>query len=158
MLTATNCTKCIIDGPALVLNGENAINDYDNITTLFVRGEKTYLALNPAEGKTAIRNLKELWLGDWQRIAKPEGADFSSSLGTITLDDGNTYFGKAIICKGSLADVNRDGSVDVADIGCIIDVMAGTASITIEIFADVNADGSVDVADIGSVIDEMAAN
>lgn len=158
LLTSTNCTKCIIDGPALVLNGENAINDCDNITTLFVRGEKTYLKLNPAEGKTAIRNLKELWLGDWQRIAKPEGANFSSSLGTITLDDGNTYFGKAIICKGSLADVNRDGSVDVADIGCIIDVMAGTASITIEIFADVNADGSVDVADIGSVIDEMAAN
>ncbi|MBO7140666.1 MAG: dockerin type I repeat-containing protein [Prevotella sp.] len=155
---AGDCNKCIIDGSTLVLNGRNAIMDYDNDATLFVRGEKAYLALNPAEGQLAINNLSQLWLNGGQRIAKPEGAKFSTSLKTLTLDDVNAYKGKAIICKGSLADVNRDGTVDVADIGCVIDAMAGTASSEIMIFADVNADGTVDVADIGSVIDEMAAN
>ena len=55
-------------------------------------------------------------------------------------------------------DVNGDGTVDVADIAAIIDVMAGatvpeaSASGT----ADVNGDGTVDVADIAAVIDIMA--
>ena len=59
---------------------------------------------------------------------------------------------KAASKKG---DVNGDGSVDVADIGAIIDVMAKGGSNTA---ADVNGDGVVDVADIGTVIDIMAAN
>lgn len=158
LLTSGTCTKCIIDGPALVLNGENAIKDYNNITSLMVRGDKTYLALNPDEGKPAIKNLKELQLVYGQRIAKPEGAYFSTLLNALTLDGENICTGKAIICSGSLADVNRDGTVDVADIGCIIDAMAGSASQAIKVFADVNADGTIDVADIGTVIDEMAAS
>ena len=56
------------------------------------------------------------------------------------------------------ADVNRDGTVDVADIATIIDVMAKGASAFPEYDADVNEDGTVDVADIASVIDVMAAN
>ena len=157
LLTSGTCTKCIIDGPALVLNGENAIKDYNNITSLMVRGDKTYLALNPDEGKPAIKNLKELQLVYGQRIAKPEGAYFSTLFNALTLDGENICTGKAIICSGSLAEVNRDGTVDVADIGCIIDAMAESASPSIEVFADVNADGTIDVADIGTVIDEMAA-
>lgn len=50
-------------------------------------------------------------------------------------------------------DVNGDGSVNVADIAAIIDVMAGIGA---EPKADVNADGSVNVADIASVISIMA--
>ena len=56
------------------------------------------------------------------------------------------------------ADVNRDGTIDVADIATIIDVMAKGASAFPEYDADVNEDGTVDVADIASVIDVMAAN
>ncbi len=58
------------------------------------------------------------------------------------------------------ADVNGDGSVDVADIGFIIDVMAGVnvPDESAAAKADVNGDGAVDVADISSVIDIMAAN
>ena len=56
------------------------------------------------------------------------------------------------------ADVNRDGTVDVADIATIIDVMAKGTSAFPEYDADVNEDGTVDVADIASVIDVMAAN
>ncbi|MBO7139230.1 MAG: dockerin type I repeat-containing protein [Prevotella sp.] len=56
------------------------------------------------------------------------------------------------------ADVNRDGTVDVADIATIIDVMAKGTDAFPEYDADVNEDGTVDVADIASVIDVMAAN
>ena len=64
-------------------------------------------------------------------------------------------------------DVNLDGTVDVADIAAIIDVMAGvtipdeSASGDAEepkTRADVNQDGTVDVADIATVIDIMAGN
>ena len=54
--------------------------------------------------------------------------------------------------NGLKGDVNGDGSVDVADIAAIIDVMAGTPNSS----ADVNSDGTVDVADIAAVIDIMA--
>ncbi len=50
-------------------------------------------------------------------------------------------------------DVNADGTVDVADIAAVIDVMAGTAE---KGFADVNGDNSTDVADISMIIDAMA--
>ena len=53
-------------------------------------------------------------------------------------------------------DVNGDGSVDVADIAAIIDIMAG-GDPNVNPNADVNGDGSVDVADIAAVIDIMAA-
>ena len=57
-----------------------------------------------------------------------------------------------------VCDVNSDGSVDVADIASIIDVMAGVipSGTALAEAADVNGDGSVDVADIATVIDKMA--
>ena len=56
-------------------------------------------------------------------------------------------------------DVNGDGSVDVADIAAIIDVMAGTIvpEASASGNADVNKDGNVDVADIAAVSDIMSA-
>ena len=57
----------------------------------------------------------------------------------------------------SAGDVNGDGTVDVADIAAIIDVMAGTiTNDELRITADVNSDGAVDVADIAAVISIMA--
>ena len=53
-------------------------------------------------------------------------------------------------------DVNGDMTIDVADIGSVIDVMAGSAGVS-PAEADVNGDGVVDVADIGTIIDQMAA-
>ena len=53
------------------------------------------------------------------------------------------------------ADVNGDGSVDVADIASVIDVMAGN-TVNADA-ADTNHDGMVDVADIATIIDRMAA-
>ena len=66
------------------------------------------------------------------------------------------FFGKPVMAlKG---DVNGDGTVDVADIASIIDVMAGATApgASASDSADVNGDGTVDVADISSVIDIMA--
>ena len=63
------------------------------------------------------------------------------------------------ICSGlkvnmhKKGDVNGDGNVDVADIACVIDIMAGIGTNN---HADVNNDGNVDVADIASIIDIMA--
>lgn len=57
---------------------------------------------------------------------------------------------------GASCDVNRDGTVDVADIASIIDVMAGHGDAATKKRADVNNDGSVDVADIATVISKMA--
>lgn len=51
------------------------------------------------------------------------------------------------------ADVNNDGSVDVADVSAVISMMAG--AVTYE-NADVNGDGAVDVADISAIISYMA--
>ena len=53
-------------------------------------------------------------------------------------------------------DVNNDGTVDVADIATVIDVMAGGASSSLKGYADVNNDKTIDVADIASIIDIMA--
>ena len=88
----------------------------------------------------------------------------------FTVNDGSGHIQLSKV-KVSLAiydpqpmegDVNSDGSVDVADIATIIDVMAGhfpeniTPGTDPNLVADVNGDGSVDVADIASVISIMA--
>ena len=52
------------------------------------------------------------------------------------------------------ADVNRDGTVDVADISAVIDIMAGSADVS-SATADINGDGTVDVADIAAIITRM---
>ena len=92
------------------------------------------------------------------KIVKPKGAWFDPSLHGITVDGNILYAGNVVFYGGNIADVNRDGSVDVADIGCIIDAMTGSASGSLADNADVNNDGTVDVADIGAVIDAMAAS
>ena len=57
-------------------------------------------------------------------------------------------------------DTNGDGKVDVADIGYIIDAMAGATipEASASGKTDVNGDGTVDVADISAVITAMAAS
>ncbi|MBR6318993.1 MAG: family 43 glycosylhydrolase [Prevotella sp.] len=51
-------------------------------------------------------------------------------------------------------DVNKDGTVDVADISMVISVMAGSSTGN----TDVNGDGRTDVADISNIISIMAGN
>ncbi|MBQ0070080.1 MAG: leucine-rich repeat protein, partial [Bacteroidales bacterium] len=50
-------------------------------------------------------------------------------------------------------DVNKDGTVDIADVNLCIDVILGLASKSQWPAADVNGDGTVDVADMNAIID-----
>ncbi len=64
-----------------------------------------------------------------------------------------TSFASITIKAMMHGDVNEDGSVNVADIASVIDVMAAGTN---DKLADVNNDGRVDVADIAIIIDIMA--
>ena len=66
-----------------------------------------------------------------------------------------SYIVDDITTQSVKGDVNGDGTVNVADIGAVIDMMASSGYSKA---ADVNGDGNVDVADIGTIIDIMAAN
>ena len=68
----------------------------------------------------------------------------------VLLENGDMDICEGIDVKG---DVNGDGTVDVADIATIIDVMAKSAY---DPDVDVNDDNTIDVADIASIIDIMA--
>ena len=50
-------------------------------------------------------------------------------------------------------DLNNDGSIDIADVNGVINVMLGKAGMTP--IADVNGDGQVDIADINIIINVM---
>jgi hypothetical protein len=53
-------------------------------------------------------------------------------------------------------DINCDGSVDVADVNIIINIMLGkTASDELQARSDVTGDGSVDVADVNIIINTI---
>ena len=69
--------------------------------------------------------------------------------------EGNSSWEEYEITKPKMGDVNDDNSIDVADIGTVIDVMAGKA-LEYKDYADVNGDKNVDVADIATIIDIMA--
>ena len=110
--------------------------------------------------RSAIERLSKIELLDGQRILQPAGAEpFNDpEWGWYIGVNGERTSEWVVIGKSIKGDVNGDGSVDVADIGCIIDVMAGTGDEKLKAAADVNGDNSVDVADIGEVIDIMAAS
>ena len=55
------------------------------------------------------------------------------------------------LASGLMGDVNEDGSVDIIDIGIVLDNY-GVFPITY-LKADINIDGSVDIIDIGIIID-----
>ena len=50
-------------------------------------------------------------------------------------------------------DLNGDGTIDIADAVCVLDVMASAEP---DMTADLNGDGSVDIADLVVVLDLMA--
>ena len=55
--------------------------------------------------------------------------------------------------SGKKGDVNKDGTVDIADVNLCIDVILGLATKSQWPAADVNGDGQVDVADMNAIID-----
>jgi surface protein len=99
-----------------------------------------------AEGETAAikENSKNIILENC-RIVVPEGGRVQN--GTVVDSDGNIA---AEVTIGNPADVNRDGTVDSADIVAVIKEMPDG-----DMKADVNGDKVIDSADIVAVIKAM---
>ena len=134
-------------------------NDYHSVTVLVSEAGNT----NTADFTVVMRETQMPYLGnnEWNHyvvdLSEYAGKEVYVALRHTTVSanwlaffDDFTFSG---LDAGKKGDVNGDGSVDVADIACIIDVMAGTA---VYETADVNDDKTVDVADIASVISIMA--
>ena len=52
-----------------------------------------------------------------------------------------------------LGDVNHDGSVNIADVTALIDMLLGSGNETCETCANVNGDDAVNIADVTALID-----
>ena len=99
-----------------------------------------------AEGETAaIKEESKNIILENCRIVAPEGGRVQN--GTVVDSDGNIA---AEVTIGNPADVNRDGTVDSADIVAVIKEMPDGDK-----KADVNGDGVIDSADIVAVIKAM---
>ena len=120
-------------------------------------------ALNTIYTSTSWNNLNienSSWLfGECTSLVGGAGTKFDANhiqLEYARIDGGPSapgYFTYKASSKNG--DVNSDGTVDVADIANIIDIMAQGTNNPL---ADVNGDGTVDVADIATVISIMAKN
>ena len=125
--------------------------------TKVLGGKTVYFPCNIAGVKEAAsRGLYKNEVGEF--LPYEDYIRLSYSGGGTTPDDifDDCYLYYYPMVEGVEGDVNGDGSVDVADIAAVIDVMAGTVGSGFATAADVNGDGSVDVADIASIIDTMA--
>jgi hypothetical protein len=73
--------------------------------------------------------------------------------GNLRNADGTVASDMLILLEAPQGDLNVDGKVDIADVVCVLDVMAvgGYDSKT-----DLNGDGKVDIADVVAVLDLMA--
>ena len=157
------CDLLTIDGPTIEVTGNDAgLFDNSGGATLWLKGKDTKLTLNTSTNAIfpTIYSLKDLKLDDGLGISKPVGGYFSPEMRTVTVDGTSAYRGDIVINameeQPDPADVNGDGSIDVADISMVIDIMAGKVETTSDNQGDVNGDGIVDVADISSIISAMA--
>ena len=133
-----------------------------------VAGAEDAMEIDGKYSVTSISNNAEIKPNPAEIVVHAlERDDLTDNDGTVREDEGGTdnfyvkeganatphIFGTGVPGPSVKGDVNGDGSVDVADIASVIDVMAGSAEY---VAADVNGDSSVDVADISAIIDIMA--
>ena len=126
------CDLLTIDGPTIEVTGNDAgLFDNSGGATLWLKGRDTKLILNTSTNAIfpTIYFLKDLKLDDGLGISKPAGGYFSPEMRTVTVDGTSAYRGDIVINameeQPDPADVNGDGSIDVADISMVIDIMAG---------------------------------
>ena len=160
----------------------------DGITVTYAKGNGANMYINDSQirlypGNTLTVSTDDrsdiIW-AEFTLVLNKEGKTMEASTGTINdltwtgsansitfsvnSGKGHMQLSQLMVKRATSApdpirgDVNGDGTVDVADIAAIIDVMAGTTvpGTSAAGNADVNGDGTVDVADIASVIDIMA--
>ena len=101
-----------------------------------------------------ILNWKELMLEDEHAITEPEGAYWDAEQHRLLHADSSEVDNEWVTIRRvksyNRADVNRDGTVDSADIVAVIKEMPDGDK-----KADVNNDGAIDSADIVAVIKVM---
>ena len=101
-----------------------------------------------------ILNWKELMLEDEHAITEPEGAYWDAEQHRLFNADSSALDNEWVTIRKAKsynrADVNRDGTVDSADIVAVIKEMPDGDK-----KADVNNDGAIDSADIVAVIKAM---
>ena len=95
----------------------------------------------------------------------PDGADAVFTMNLPTIARANVTSSYAVPVGLLKGDVNRDGTVDVADVSAVISIMASATipgasapgpAASAPTPADVNEDGAVDVADISAIVTIMA--
>ena len=121
-----------------------------NFPTIIMSGEGTEVKAKGGK-QGSVWNFHALNFSDGITIAEPTGATFAEDYGVVK--DNKIVAGEWVVFKkGSFnpADVNRDGTVDSADIVAVIKEMPDG-----DMKADVNGDKAIDSADIVAVIKAM---
>ena len=119
-------------------------------TTLTVKGTAKVLAKGELG---SVRNWNDLVLEDNHAITSPTGAVWNADKHAVCDASGNPIAGEWVLITTKIAnpaDVNKDGTVDSADIVAVIKEMPDGDK-----KADVNNDGAIDSADIVAVIKAM---
>ena len=121
-----------------------------NFSTIIMSGEGTEVKAKGGK-QGSVWNFHALNFSDGITIAEPTGATYAEDYGVVK--DNKIVAGEWVVFKkGSFnpADVNRDGTVDSADIVAVIKEMPDG-----DMKADVNGDKAIDSADIVAVIKAM---
>ena len=121
-----------------------------NFPTIIMSGEGTEVKAKGGK-QGSVWNFHALNFSDGITIAEPTGATYAEDYGVVK--DNKIVAGEWVVFKkGSFnpADVNRDGTVDSADIVAVIKEMPDG-----DMKADVNGDKAIDSADIVAVIKAM---
>ena len=121
-----------------------------NFPTIIMSGEGTEVKAKGGK-QGSVWNFHALNFSEGITIAEPTGATYAEDYGVVK--DNKIVAGEWVVFKkGSFnpADVNRDGTVDSADIVAVIKEMPDG-----DMKADVNGDKAIDSADIVAVIKAM---
>ena len=145
-LTVSGNVTLEADGTTGGITGYRRTRPFENYySTLTVKDQATVKA-------KGLGTLADLILEDSHAITSPTGAVWNADQNGVCDKDGKLITDKwvTITVADNRADVNRDGTVDSADIVAVIKEMPDGDK-----KADVNGDGAIDSADIVAVIKAM---
>lgn len=152
--TASAIKAVMAESISVICNDDNlTLNDEHPSLQFFAVVKPTYCTVSQVEWSIVEGNSLATITADG-RLTKSRYGSGTVKVQARTIDGSNVSATVTFNVEGTdICDVNCDGSVDVADISAIINVMAAGAN---DAIADVNNDGAVDVADISAVIVIMA--
>jgi hypothetical protein len=154
-VTVKNTTLNLKGGKYGMLYTNMSQNVYPNILQvafLNVINSKVEAHCNP--GNYVLYGFSMLAPSDCVLYIPQNGTYYNAGVTGFLLNADNTPASDMLILlEAPQGDLNVDGKVDIADVVCVLDVMAvsGYDSKT-----DLNGDGKVDIADVVAVLDLMA--